>query len=143
RQCRAGRAARSTRRGWVLPRSANPQPLQGFAPRRRLLARTYRHLDLDERRTLFRLVEARPPVGEIARRPSRQPRGRDRPAARQPPFHQPPRAGPRPLPRRRPRLLRLLPPERPGPRPPTPTATSHAGGRRGVAHARDRAPEVP
>src|SRR3954470_17958294 len=59
--------------GWVLPRSANPQPLQGFAPRRRLLARTYRHLDLDERRTLFRLVEARQPVGEIARRLGRHP----------------------------------------------------------------------
>src|SRR3954467_12867433 len=58
---------------WVLSRSANPQPLQGFAPRRRLLARTYRHLDLDERRTLFRLVEARQPVGEIARRLGRHP----------------------------------------------------------------------
>src|SRR3954468_265015 len=43
--------------GWVLSRSANPQPSQGIAPRRRLLARTYRHLDLDERRTLFRMVE--------------------------------------------------------------------------------------
>src|SRR4051794_11167563 len=32
----------------------------------RLLARTYRHLDLDQRHTLFRLVEARIPVGEIA-----------------------------------------------------------------------------
>ena len=37
------------------------------------MARTYRHLDLDERRTLFRLVEARPPVGEIAGRLGRHP----------------------------------------------------------------------
>jgi IS30 family transposase len=37
------------------------------------LARTYRHLDLDERRTLFRLVEARRPVGEIAARLGRHP----------------------------------------------------------------------
>jgi IS30 family transposase len=37
------------------------------------LARTYRHLDLDQRRTLFRLVEARTPVGEIARRLGRHP----------------------------------------------------------------------
>ncbi len=32
------------------------------------MARTYRQLDLDERRTLFRLVEARIPIGEIAER---------------------------------------------------------------------------
>jgi IS30 family transposase len=32
------------------------------------MARTYNRLDLDERRTLFRLVEARRPVGEIAER---------------------------------------------------------------------------
>ncbi len=32
------------------------------------MARTYRRLDLDERRTLFRLVGARRPVGEIADR---------------------------------------------------------------------------
>jgi IS30 family transposase len=37
------------------------------------LARTYRHLDLDQRRTLFRLVEARTPVGEIAARLGRHP----------------------------------------------------------------------
>ena len=30
------------------------------------MARTYRHLDLDQHRTLFRLIEARTPVGEIA-----------------------------------------------------------------------------
>jgi IS30 family transposase len=48
------------------------------------LARTYRQLDLDERRTLFRLVEARRPVGEIAARLGRHPStihrelGRDR-----------------------------------------------------------------
>src|SRR3954449_6058282 len=66
---------------------------------------------------------------------------RDRPAARPPPVHDPPRARPQPLPRRRPRLLRLLPPERPGPRPPTPAARSQAGRRRGLAHPRDRAPE--
>ena len=35
------------------------------------MARTCRHLDLDERRTLFRLIEARRPVGEIAARPGR------------------------------------------------------------------------
>ncbi len=32
------------------------------------MARTYRQLDLDERRTLFLLVEACRPVGEIAER---------------------------------------------------------------------------
>jgi IS30 family transposase len=37
------------------------------------LARTYRHLDLDQRRTLFRLIEARIPVGEIAARLGRHP----------------------------------------------------------------------
>src|ERR671929_1666359 len=37
------------------------------------LARTYRHFDLDERRTLFRLIEARTPVGEIAERLGRHP----------------------------------------------------------------------
>ena len=37
------------------------------------MARTYRQLDLDERRTLFRLVEARRPVGEIAARLGRHP----------------------------------------------------------------------
>jgi IS30 family transposase len=48
------------------------------------LARTYRQLDLDERRTLFRLIEARTPVGEIAARLGRHPStihrepGRDR-----------------------------------------------------------------
>src|SRR3954452_24173605 len=74
----SGKAAREKRRpptrdGWVLSRSANPQPSRGIAPRRRLLARTYRQLDLDQRRTLFRLVEARRPVGEIAERPGRHP----------------------------------------------------------------------
>ena len=37
------------------------------------MARTYRHLDLDQRRTLFRLIEARTPVGEIAARLGRHP----------------------------------------------------------------------
>jgi IS30 family transposase len=37
------------------------------------LARTYRQLDLDQRRTLFRLIEARTPVGEIAARLGRHP----------------------------------------------------------------------
>ena len=37
------------------------------------MARTYRQLDLDERRTLFRMVEARRPVGEIAARLGRHP----------------------------------------------------------------------
>src|SRR3954453_6606714 len=69
--CRA--APGPARLGWVLSRSANPQPSHRIAPRRRLLARTYRHLDLDQRRTLFRLVEARTPVGEIAARLGRHP----------------------------------------------------------------------
>jgi IS30 family transposase len=48
------------------------------------LARTYRQLDLDARRTLFRLMEARRPIGEIAERLGRHPStiyrelGRDR-----------------------------------------------------------------
>ncbi len=48
------------------------------------MARTYRQLDLDERRTLFRMVEARTPVGVIAERLGRHPStvhrelGRDR-----------------------------------------------------------------
>src|SRR4051794_37998928 len=48
------------------------------------LARTYRQIDLDQRRTLFRLVEARIPVGGIAERLGRHPStihrelGRDR-----------------------------------------------------------------
>jgi IS30 family transposase len=37
------------------------------------LARTYRHLELDERRALFRLIEARTPAGEIAARLGRHP----------------------------------------------------------------------
>src|SRR4051794_29609707 len=45
----------------------------GTCPSETPLARTYRHLDLDERRTLFRLVEARRPVGEIAARLGRHP----------------------------------------------------------------------
>ena len=40
------------------------------------MARTYRRLDLDQRRTLFRLVEARRPVGEIAARLNDTPRRR-------------------------------------------------------------------
>src|SRR3954463_14205248 len=40
----------------------------GVCPSETPLARTYRQLDLDQRRTLFRLVEARTPVGEIAAR---------------------------------------------------------------------------
>src|SRR5881275_2243194 len=45
----------------------------GVCPSETPLARTYRQLDLDERRTLFRLVEARTPVGEIAERLGRHP----------------------------------------------------------------------
>src|SRR3954463_3884694 len=45
----------------------------GTCPSETPSARTYRHLDLDQRRTLFRLVEARTPVGEIARRLGRHP----------------------------------------------------------------------
>ena len=37
------------------------------------MARTYRHLDLDQRRTLFRMVEAGRPVGKIAARLGRHP----------------------------------------------------------------------
>ena len=37
------------------------------------MARTYRQLDLDARRTLFRLLEARTPVGAIAERLGRHP----------------------------------------------------------------------
>ncbi len=37
------------------------------------MARTYRHLDLDQRRIVSRLVEARTPVGEIAARLGRHP----------------------------------------------------------------------
>src|SRR3954451_10750053 len=52
---------------------------------------------------------------------------RDRRAARPAPVHHPSGAGPQPLPRRGSRVLRLLPPERPGPGAPTPAATSEAG----------------
>src|ERR687886_461407 len=45
----------------------------GVCPLETPLARTYRQLDLDQRRTLFRLVEARIPVGEIAMRLARHP----------------------------------------------------------------------
>jgi transposase, IS30 family len=38
-----------------------------------MMARTYRQLDLDQRRTLFRLIEARRPIGEIATRLGRHP----------------------------------------------------------------------
>src|SRR5437763_15761447 len=64
---------------------------------------------------------------------------RDRRAARPAPVHHLSGAGAQPLPRRGPRVLRLLPPERPGPRPPTPAATSQAGRRRRPAGARGRA----
>lgn len=37
------------------------------------MARTYRQLDLDQRRTLFRLLEARTPVGDLAERLGRHP----------------------------------------------------------------------
>src|SRR3982750_4383811 len=55
--------------------------------------------------------------------------GRDRRAARPPPVHRLSRAGPEPLPRRRPRVLRLLPAERAGPGAPTPAAPPEAGRR--------------
>src|SRR3954453_6184443 len=45
----------------------------GVCPSETPLARTYCHLDLDQRRTLFRLVEARTPVGEIGERLGRHP----------------------------------------------------------------------
>ena len=50
-----------------------PDHRKGSALRRCPSARTYRQLDLDQRRTLFRLVEARQPVGEIAERFGRHP----------------------------------------------------------------------
>jgi hypothetical protein len=49
------------------------------------MARTYRQLNMDERRTLFRLVEARRPVGEIAV---------PVPQAMHRSYHVPPRASP-------------------------------------------------
>ena len=55
------------RRRWVLSRSATPQPPRRLA-RETPVPRTYSQLDLDERRILFRLVEARRPVGAIAER---------------------------------------------------------------------------
>jgi hypothetical protein len=45
----------------------------GVCPSETPLGRTYCHLDLDQRRTLFRLIEARTPVGEIAARLGRHP----------------------------------------------------------------------
>src|SRR3954451_16856550 len=60
--------------------------------------------------------------------------------ARPPPFHHPPGAGAQPLPRRRPRVMRLLPPEGQGPGPPTPAAPPEAGRRPRPARARHRAP---
>src|SRR5215211_6573163 len=50
-----------------------------------------------------------------------------------------PRARAQPLPRRRPRLLRLLPPDRPRSGPPASAATWEAGSRRRPAGARGRA----
>src|SRR3954454_18380032 len=56
----------------------------GVCPSETPLARTYRHLDLEERRTLLRLIEARTPGGETAARLGRHPStihrelGRDR-----------------------------------------------------------------
>src|SRR4051812_17177500 len=47
--------------------------LAGVCPSETPLARTYRQIDADERRTLFRLIEARRPVGEIAARLGRHP----------------------------------------------------------------------
>src|SRR3954451_9735420 len=54
---------------------------------------------------------------------------RDRPAARPPSLDDPPGARPQPLPRRRPRLLRLLSPERPGPGAAAPATATQAGRR--------------
>src|SRR4051794_25343629 len=97
--------------GWVLSRSVNPQLLQGFAPRRRLwpgpiASSTSTH--------------PLPPHGSP---PADR---RDRRAARPPPVHHLSGAGAQPLPRRGPRVLRLLPPERPGPGAATPAASPPA-----------------
>src|SRR5207245_6480474 len=54
---------------------------------------------------------------------------RDRRAARPAPVHHLAGAGAQPLPRRRSRVLRLLPPERAGPGAPTPAAPPEAGRR--------------
>src|SRR5918912_3501521 len=62
RKCRAGSIAKCESPTFV-----------GVCPSETPLARTYRHLDLDQRRPLFRLVEARTPVGEIAERLGRHP----------------------------------------------------------------------
>ena len=71
----------------------------------------------------------RPATHPLPPRRGPHPGRRDRRPARPPPLHHLPRAGPQPLPRRRPRLLRLLPPERPGPGAATPAAASEAGHR--------------
>src|SRR3954454_20628219 len=63
---------------------------------------------------------------------------RDRRAARPAPVDRLPGAGPQPLPRRGSRVLRLLPPERPGPGAPTPATPSQAGHERRPARARGR-----
>src|SRR3954452_11894569 len=117
-------SARKSAGWWVLSRSANPQLLQGFAPRGRswpgpIASSTSTH--------------PLPPRGSP---PADR---RDRRAARPAPVHHLSGAGAQPLPRRRPGLLRLLPPERPGPGAPTPAATSEAGRRRRPAGARGRA----
>src|SRR3954464_9278995 len=81
----------------------------------------------------------RPATHPLPPRRGPHPRGRDRRPARATPRHHLPRAGPEPLPRRRPRLLRLLPPERPGPGAATPAAASEARHRPRPAGARGRA----
>src|SRR4051812_47925129 len=90
------------------------------------LARTYRQLGLDERRTLFRLLDACTPVGEIADRLGRHPStiyrelGRNR-------FRDGDRG-----------FCGYFPPERPGPGAPTPATPSEAGHERRPAGARGR-----
>ena len=51
---------------WFLTRSATLYVLQQLARRRPLMPRAYRQLDLDERRTIFRLLNAKVPMTEIA-----------------------------------------------------------------------------
>src|SRR3954449_5963785 len=69
--CRSQAAHWSVRVGSIA--KCESPTFAGVCPSETLLARTYRQLDLDERRTLFRLIEARRPIGEIAERLGRHP----------------------------------------------------------------------
>src|SRR3954452_24240664 len=68
----ASRLAESGRAVGSIAKCESPT-FAGVCPSETPLARTYRQIDADERRTLFRLIEARRPVGEIAARLGRHP----------------------------------------------------------------------